>query len=69
MYSKSRVDALTDGVFAVAMTILVLNLTLPEAGVHDEAGLVSAIRGLWSKFFPSRHVCRSPRRSWSASRI
>jgi uncharacterized membrane protein len=52
MYPKSRIDALTDGVFAVAMTILVLNLTLPEAGVRDEAALILAVKGLWSRFFP-----------------
>jgi uncharacterized membrane protein len=43
---------LTDGLFAVAMTILVLDLHLPE-GLHPEqAGLSQALDGLWSKFFP-----------------
>ncbi len=28
---KSRLDALTDGVFAVAMTLLVIDLRLPES--------------------------------------
>ena len=30
MIPKSRLDALTDGVFAVAMTLLVIDLRLPE---------------------------------------
>lgn len=30
MYPKARIDALTDGVFAVAMTILVLDVRLPD---------------------------------------
>jgi len=33
MIPKSRLDALTDGVFAVAMTLLVIDLRLPE-GFH-----------------------------------
>jgi uncharacterized membrane protein len=52
VYPKSRIDALTDGVFSVAMTLLVLNLTLPDYGIHDEADLTAAIRSLWSKFIP-----------------
>ena len=31
MIAKARLDALTDGVFAVAMTLLVIDLKLPEA--------------------------------------
>jgi len=27
-----RIEALTDGIFAIAMTLLVLNLALPEPG-------------------------------------
>ena len=30
MYPKARIEALTDGLFAVAMTILVLDVRLPE---------------------------------------
>ncbi|MBV8849390.1 MAG: DUF1211 domain-containing protein, partial [Methylobacteriaceae bacterium] len=30
MYPKARLDALTDGIFAVAMTLLVLELRVPE---------------------------------------
>jgi uncharacterized membrane protein len=31
--SKGRLDALTDGIFAFAMTLLVVNFDLPEADV------------------------------------
>jgi len=30
--TTNRLEALTDGIFAIAMTILVLNLTIPDAG-------------------------------------
>ena len=52
MYPKSRIDALTDGLFAVAMTLLVLDLRLPDAFHADSAGLIGAVKGLWPKFFP-----------------
>jgi uncharacterized membrane protein len=52
MYPKSRVDALTDGLFAVAMTILVLDLRLPDSFAPDQGGLVHALEGLWPKFLP-----------------
>jgi uncharacterized membrane protein len=52
MYPKSRIDALTDGLFGVAMTILVLDLRLPDAFHADEAGLIAALRDLWPKFLP-----------------
>jgi uncharacterized membrane protein len=53
MYPKSRIDALTDGVFAVAMTILVLDVRLPE-GFHptDQAALGQALKALLPKFLP-----------------
>jgi uncharacterized membrane protein len=52
MYPKSRVDSLTDGLFGVAMTILVLDLRLPDSFGPDQAGLHHALEGLWPKFFP-----------------
>jgi uncharacterized membrane protein len=50
-YPKARIDALTDGIFAVAMTLLVLDLHLPE-GFHpaDSTQLLDAIFELWPKF-------------------
>jgi uncharacterized membrane protein len=53
MYPKSRVEALTDGVFAVAMTILVIDLKLPDDfQPADQAALARALIGLWPKFLP-----------------
>jgi uncharacterized membrane protein len=54
MYPKNRFEALTDGIFAVAMTLLVLDLRIPEDGSSptDEASLVRALLGLVPKFIP-----------------
>jgi uncharacterized membrane protein len=53
MYPRARIDALTDGVFAVAMTLLVLDVRLPdEFHPHDAGELIVALRGLTSKFVP-----------------
>jgi uncharacterized membrane protein len=54
MYPKNRLEALTDGIFAVALTLLVLDLRIPEdAGQPtDEASLVRALLALAPKFLP-----------------
>jgi uncharacterized membrane protein len=52
MYPKARLDALTDGIFAVAMTLLVLELRVPEQEPADNAALWQALKDLWPKFFP-----------------
>jgi uncharacterized membrane protein len=53
MYPRARIDALTDGVFAVAMTLLVLDVRLPEEfQPHDANELIGALRGLTAKFVP-----------------
>jgi uncharacterized membrane protein len=45
--SKHRVEALVDGIFAVAMTLLVIDLRLPEhAHLSGEAALQQALVGL-----------------------
>ncbi len=52
-YPKSRIDALTDGIFAVAMTILVLDIRIPEAPLPADADqLLRALLDLWPKFVP-----------------
>jgi uncharacterized membrane protein len=53
MYPKARLDALTDGLFAVAMTLLALDIRLPE-DFHpgDQRELIAALLALWPKFFP-----------------
>lgn len=50
MIPKSRLDALTDGVFAVAMTLLVIDLRLPE-GLRpaDAPELLYQLAGLWNQ--------------------
>ena len=49
--TKSRIEALTDGVFAVAMTLLVFEIKIPgfapEAGV---GGLARHLAALWPNF-------------------
>ena len=48
----NRIEALADGIFAVAMTILVLELHVPDLGpVASEAGLLAALRSLEPKIF------------------
>jgi uncharacterized membrane protein len=49
--SKGRLDALTDGVFAFAMTLLVVNLELPrDFHPTSAAELISALLGLADTF-------------------
>ncbi|MBV9562745.1 MAG: DUF1211 domain-containing protein [Bradyrhizobium sp.] len=53
MFSKARLDALSDGIFAVAMTLLVLDLRLPDDfHPRDGAELLEQVAGLWPKFLP-----------------
>ena len=53
MYPRARFDALTDGIFAVAMTLLVLDLRLPEDfHPRDAAELLDGLQALMPKFFP-----------------
>jgi uncharacterized membrane protein len=53
MYPKARLDALTDGLFGVAMTILVLDVRLPDDfHAHNHRELFRALIDLWPKFFP-----------------
>ncbi|MEO8064880.1 MAG: TMEM175 family protein [Pseudomonadota bacterium] len=50
--SPHRLEALTDGIFAVAMTLLVIELKFPEhADTHSAAELAGAVWGLIPKFF------------------
>lgn len=46
-----RLNAFTDGVMVVAMTILILNVELPESVANlDGAQLVTALLALWPKY-------------------
>lgn len=49
--SVERINALSDGVFAIAMTLLVLDLRLPAGeAIHSEAGLLRTLSALSPKF-------------------
>ena len=48
--SVERLRALTDGVFAIAMTLLVLDLRLPESRAIDDHELWSQLIGLGPQF-------------------
>jgi uncharacterized membrane protein len=53
MFSKARLDTLSDGVFGVAMTLLILDVRLPDDFHPDTAGeLLRGLAGLWPKIFP-----------------
>lgn len=48
---KGRIEAFSDGVFAIIITLLVLELKVPTiAAEHDAAALASALRALLPKF-------------------
>lgn len=50
-FPKSRVDALTDGVFAFAMTLLVLEVRLPaEVWIRDSTDFIAQLRALGPKY-------------------
>jgi TMEM175 potassium channel family protein len=42
----TRIEALSDGVFAIAMTILVLNITVPTAATVPADRLIAALRNM-----------------------
>ena len=48
--STSRIEALTDGIFAISMTLLVLTLTLPDA-TQTKLDLSELLAAQWPKFF------------------
>ena len=45
--SKGRVEAFSDGVFAVAATLLIFNITIDKAG---PGGLLAALLAAWPKY-------------------
>src|SRR5579862_9827529 len=53
MFSKARLDTLSDGIFAVAMTLLILDVRLPDDfRARDGAALLQGLVDLWPKFLP-----------------
>ena len=50
--SKNRIEALTDGIFAVVMTILVLDISVPQISSHSTVAgteLLKKLFDLWPK--------------------
>lgn len=45
-----RIEALSDGVFAIALTLLVLEIKVPEIHVHSEEELWNVLREIAPKF-------------------
>jgi uncharacterized membrane protein len=53
MFSKARLDTLSDGIFGVAMTLLILDVRLPDDfHPRDTGDLVQGLIDLWPKFLP-----------------
>ena len=53
MYPRHRLEALADGIFGVAMTLLVLEIRIPDGlDPKTDAELVSVLIGLWPKIWP-----------------
>jgi uncharacterized membrane protein len=49
--SLERIAALSDGLFAIAMTLIVLEIQVPAtAGIHSDADLLDALRALAPRF-------------------
>jgi uncharacterized membrane protein len=49
--TTARLEAFSDGVFAIAITLLVLDLNVPDRGRGDGAGLASALAHEWPAYF------------------
>ena len=48
--AKGRFEAFSDGVFAIAITLLVLELRPPDLAVPTDAALVPALLAMWPEF-------------------
>lgn len=50
--TTSRIETLVDGIFAIAMTLLVLNIVVPQlASPVSNTAMQSTLIGMWSHFF------------------
>lgn len=53
MFPKTRLDALHDGIFSVAMTLLVLDVRLPDGfSPSDDGEFLRGLVSLWPKLLP-----------------
>ena len=48
--SKTRIEALTDGVFAIAMTLMVFDIKVPPVAQMDQLNLRHELIQLWPRF-------------------
>jgi TMEM175 potassium channel family protein len=46
----ARLETFSDGVFAIAITLLVLEIKVPPTGEHGGGNLVAALRALWPSY-------------------
>jgi TMEM175 potassium channel family protein len=53
MFPKARLETLSDGIFGVAMTLLILDVRLPDNfNPSDGNALLQGLLDLWPKFLP-----------------
>src|SRR5262250_1986283 len=48
--SKTRIEALTDGIFAIAMTLMVFDIKVPPVAQMDQLNLRHELIQLWPRF-------------------